>query len=458
MVLANNAEGRGIKVLLPYAMYSIFAVSSAVLEQNNCFVAAGIVLLCAAVVMSWYYYKKDQSLVSFRFLLSLFWTLGEGLAVMQLSNLQSTWNVWTWLSFSGFYLLFLVGYECVEHLLKRKQLVKKENKADKAEKKFQDRLFGCIRLVSIVTFATFVFEACVLGYVPLFSTETHAYDHFHISGVHYFTVSCMFTHSLTLIYLLKYRAKGKNVESLGRKKTAALIFYNLLSASIPILSVSKFQFILTLALPILIFLLMRPNVNKKKLFAMLGVVAVIVIAAAVFMTVRRNYEPGYLNSIFQMKDENMPLFLQYAYMYIANNYSNFNCLTQAIAQGSIHYTFGLKQLFPVFALTGLKFVFPALVAFEVPTTITELNTLTLIYDAYYDFGLIGVLLFGLILGGICAFVLKKTKQSSNPILYLFYAQLALYLVLSFFSSWFTVPTTWFWFVLTGMLYWYTGKK
>ena len=70
----------------------------------------------------------------------------------------------------------------------------------------------------------------------------------------------------------------------------------------------------------------------------------------------------------------------------------FNCLTQALQQGLVEHTFGLKQLFPVFALTGLKFVFPALVAFEMPVTIKELNTLTLIYDAYYDFGLIGVFL------------------------------------------------------------------
>ena len=155
---------------------------------------------------------------------------------------------------------------------------------------------------------------------------------------------------------------------------------------------------------------MRPNVNKKKLFAMLGAAAAVVIAAAVFMTIRRNYEPGYLNSIFQMKNENMPLFLQYAYMYIANNYSNFNCLTQALQQGLVEHTFGLKQLFPV-----------------------------------------------LILGAVCAALTQKIRKSSNPILYLFYAQLALYLALSFFSSWFTVPTTWFWFALTGALYLYVKK-
>lgn len=463
MVLASNIGGRGIKVLLPYAMYSVFAIIACLLERNTFFVAAGCVLLIAAAVMSIYFYRIDQSLVSFRLLLSLFWIAGEGLAVMQLSRLQTPWTSMTWLSFSGFYLLFLAGYDGIQCFICSKEKKKKITMAEKqlevvSDTQFQDRLFVCIRIVSLVSFATFVAEACILGYIPLFSTDTHAYDHFHISGVHYFTVSCMFTHSLTLIYLLKYWARGKNRNKLGKSKTIQLIVYNSLSASIPILSVSKFQFILTLALPILIFLLMRPTVSKKKVFAALGVTGVIVAAVAVFMTIRRNYEPGYLNSIFQMKNENMPLAFQYAYMYIANNYSNFNCLTQAMAQGSVHYAFGLKQLFPVFALTGLKFVFPSLVAFAAPTTIPELNTLTLIYDAYYDFGLIGVLLFGLILGSVCAAVAKKTKESSNPIGYLFYAQIALYLALSFFSSWFTVPTTWFWFALTGILYWYATKR
>ena len=448
-------------MLLPYAIYGAFAFFAMVLEKNEFFVAAGCVLLVAAAVMGIYFYKKDQSLVSFRFLLSVFWTAGEGLGVMQLSNLQSSWTNQTWLSFVGFYLLFLAGYEVIEVYLSKREIALESkgqiSKKEVTKEQFQNRLFYCIRIVSLVTFATFVLEAVILGYVPLFSTETHAYDHFHISGVHYFTVSCMFTHSLTLIYLLTYTEKKKERQPLGKGKIIQLFVYNALSASIPILSVSKFQFILTLALPILIFLLMRPNVNKKKLFAMLGAAAAVVIAAAVFMTIRRNYEPGYLNSIFQMKDENMPLFLQYAYMYIANNYSNFNCLTQAMQQGLVAHTFGLKQLFPVFALTGLKFVFPTLVAFEMPVTIKELNTLTLIYDAYYDFGLIGVLLFGLILGTVCAALTQKIRKSCNPILYLFYAQLALYLTLSFFSSWFTVPTTWFWFALTGALYLYVKK-
>ena len=445
MVLGNESEGRGraCRVLLPYAMYGCFTAAAMALEQNNLPFAAGLVLLAAAAVMAGLFYREEHSLVSFRFLLSVFWIAGEGLGVMRLSRLQTAWTLMSWFSFTGFYLMFLAGYQIV--------LLRKRTGDSVPEKVFaDDRLFQCIRAVSLLSFLTFAAEAVILGYVPLFSSLTHAYDHFHISGVHYFTVSCMFTHSLTLIYLLR------NKKQVEKKKKRELILLNILSASIPVLCVSKFQFILTLALPILIYLLMRPQVNRRRLFGFLTAAAFAAAAAAVFMTVRRNYEPGYLDSIFQMKDEGMPLFLQYGYMYIANNYSNFNCLTQAIQSGAVTHALGLRQLFPVFALTGLKFVFPSLVSFAVPTTITELNTLTLIYDAYYDFGLTGVLLFGLILGGVCALLAVRTEKGGNPIIYLFYAQIALYLVLSFFSAWFTVPTTWFWFAVTGILYFYTS--
>ena len=79
-------------MLLPCAIYGAFTFLAMALEKNEFFVAAGYVLLVAAVVMGLYFYKKDQSLVSFRFLLSIFWTAGEGLGVMQLSHLQSSWT------------------------------------------------------------------------------------------------------------------------------------------------------------------------------------------------------------------------------------------------------------------------------------------------------------------------------------------------------------------------------
>ena len=175
-----------------------------------------------------------------------------------------------------------------------------------------------------------------------------------------------------------------------------------------------------------------------------------------FMTARRNYEAGYLNGIFQMKNQRMPLPLQYVYIYIANNYDNFNCLTEALAAGTASHLYGLKQLFPVFALIGLKFVLPVLVSYPTFFTIAELNTLTILYDAYYDFGVTGVLLFGFVLGAACSGLEYLVERSSNPVGKLFYGQMAMYLFLSFFSTWFSNPTTWFWLAVTWLMYLYVG--
>ena len=126
-------------------------IMSEAIEKNDFFVAAGCVLLVAASVMGLYFYKKDQTLVSFRFLLSVFWTAGEGLGVMQLSNLQSSWTNQTWLSFGGFYLLFLAGYEVIEIYLSKRVIVLESkcqmSKKEGTKEQFQHRLFCCIRIV-----------------------------------------------------------------------------------------------------------------------------------------------------------------------------------------------------------------------------------------------------------------------------------------------------------------------
>ena len=82
-----------------------------------------------------------------------------------------------------------------------------------------------------------------------------------------------------------------------------------------------------------------------------------------------------------------------------------------------------------------------------------MTTVTILYDAYYDFGLIGAAGFGVILGWACGFLTDKSmRERHNPLVYLFYGQIAMYLVLSFFTTWFSNPTTWFWLILTGVMY------
>lgn len=149
----------------------------------------------------------------------------------------------------------------------------------------------------------------------------------------------------------------------------------------------------------------------------------------------------------------MPIFITQPYMYIANNYDNFNCLVEQLPA----HTFGLKMLFPLWALTGLKFLRPELVNFPFYLTKEELTTVTLFYDAYYDFGIIGVLLFSCALGALAWYLTGLMRNLKNPVGYVFYAQVAMYFALAFFTTWFGNPTTWFWFALTGLAALFVGR-
>ena len=114
-------------------------------------------------------------------------------------------------------------------------------------------------------------------------------------------------------------------------------------------------------------------------------------------------------------------------------------------------------MFPFFALTGLKFIFPQVISSPIYITKKELTTLTIFYDSYYDFGIIGVIILALILGVVARKLTTWVKISDNPISYLFYGEMAIYLGLSFFTTWFSNPTTWFWIIITCMMYIYIDK-
>ena len=93
----------------------------------------------------------------------------------------------------------------------------------------------------------------------------------------------------------------------------------------------------------------------------------------VMLTIARSHDVTYLNGIFEMKNSSTPIFITQPYMYIANNYENFNCLVEQLPAHSL----GLKMLFPVWALTGLKFLIPSLVNFPIYVDKVELTTVTL---------------------------------------------------------------------------------
>lgn len=416
-------------------VYLICYVISFLLARWEHYYLSGAALLAAAVWLYIREYRHSKNLIHLRGLFSLFWVGGQGLACLKLSHLQSDWALMTWICLG----LAFVGFWAVFEVLVRIYGSGQDNYGRWRSYEGNPKpVFHMICGLTMVSLACFIVEAAVLGYVPLLVRGVpHAYSEFHLTGIHYITVSCVLVPSLTVLFFHMGRGRG------GERVTFAVIVMTAISLLIPILCVSRFQFIFAMILAAFTFISLQKSFHP---LVLIGLVAVM-IPVYLILTVARSHDVAYLNEIFEMRYEKMPIFITQPYMYIANNYENFNCLVEALPK----HSFGMKGLFPLWALTGLKFFFPQLINYPIYVDKKELTTLTMFYDAYYDFGWIGVLLFSCLLGLAAYLLVVKLREMRNPMGYLLYAQMAAYLTLSFFTTWFSNTTTWFYLIVTGLM-------
>ncbi len=417
-------------------VYCICYAASWLLAGRGYAYPAGAALLLAALYLYGRDYRRSGNPLHLRGLFSAFWVGGQGVACLRLSRLQKDWLDETWLCFFLAFSCFWLSYELLSRL--------SGNGAggDSQPRRYGSRnyarpLFYGMAAVTAVSVAAFLFEAVRLGFVPLFLRGVpHAYSSFHVTGIHYLTVSCVLTPSLAVLFFLQGGSKSplRNVLAVAMALTGLVI---------PILCVSRSQLIFAVALALFTYM---AGVGRVRLWKVLALAAAMV-PPYILLTVARSHSVEYLNGIFEMKNEDMPIFLSQPYIYIANNYENFNCLVEALPA----HTHGLRMLYPLWTLTGLKFVFPELAGFPLYVNKEELTTLTLFYDAYYDFGAAGVAVFSAVLGAAARWLTVRTERARNPLWYLLYAQFAFYMVFSFFTTWFSNAATWFYLAVTGAL-------
>lgn len=423
-------------------VYLICYVASFLFACWQYYYLSGVVLLGAAVYLYIYDYLRSKNLIHLRGLFCLSWVGGQGLACLKLSHLQTDWLWQTWLCFAlallGFWLIFevLIRLYGSGHDLYGRWRSYSGSPAP---------IFQLICILTVISSVAFIFEAAVLGYVPLFLRGVpHAYSEFHLTGVHYFTVSCVLVPALAVLYF--HMARGRGRESM----VITVLVMTVIALLIPILCVSRFQFIYAVVLAAFTYISLQKTFHPLYLAGLLAVMAPVYLV----LTVARSHDTAYLMGIFEMKWENMPVFIARPYTYIANNYENFNCMVLKLPRHSL----GMKGLYPLWALSGLKFAFPQLLNYPIYVDKKELTTLTLFYDSFYDFGIIGVLLFSCVLGLTAYLLVVKLREMRNPMGYLLYGQMALYLALSFFTTWFSNPTTWFYLILTGLMaIYYNGR-
>ena len=416
-------------------VYALLYASAWLFSAGRYPVAAGLCLLSGGIYLYVRDYRKSGEILHLRGIFSLSFAGGQGIACFALSRLAVPWKALTWISLFFACAGFHAAFDLCERLFGDAGTEAKKNSARRpVSRKTAEVLWLFTLGLAAVSLAAFLAEASALGFVPLFLRNVpHAYSSFHLRGVHYFTTSCVLVPSLALLTLLTDRA-GNGFRQAVMGLAAAV------SLAIPVLCVSRFQLLFAVILAVFTWLLTDNRLGLPALFAGGAALA----GLYVLLTIARGHSAEYLNTIFEMKNPGIPVFISQPYTYIANNYENFNFLVSRLPR----HTYGLRTLTPLWTLTGLKFFFPGLMSSPLYVVKEELTTLTLFYDAYYDFGAAGVLIFSGLLGAVSYFLMRGKAEARNPVFPLIYAQFAIPLALSFFTTWFSNPATWFYLAVT----------
>ncbi len=416
-----------------YLLYIMSYLAAMLLSKAGADMVSGFLLLSMAFILYIVFAYREKNLVSFPALLSFFWIGGEGLACFKFSKLHTEWSNITWLVFFLFYISFMLGYNLFECDSRRNIRRKKNQKRYRVEL----RIFICIVLLTILSITALSTEIVQSENLPFFSGITNSYSTISLTGIHYFTISCVLILPLSIIYLFC-------IKKMTTRKVLTVIFLDLVALSIPILSVSNYLIVIGLIMTFIVLLSIKKVLKVRTVIYLIAIAIVAMIPIRSGMAVFVSKDTEQAEDFYQLEDIDMPLYLVKPYVNIVNNYDNFNCMVEDLPE----HAMGVRVLYPILSAAGY------IQTKDCPTYTTndKLDTLPIIYDAYYDFGIVGVVIFGLIFGLVCRKIWTLVREERNPVIYLFYGQIAMYVSLSFYGTWFSSPAIWFWLLLTLCIY------
>ena len=389
-------------------------------------VIASVIMVSLAIFLCYLEYKKDKRPINIAGLFALGFVGGFGVSLLKLSALSDEYSIKTIITiFVAFFSIYLGTHFTRD--VGKKILYTNSKKNIKY----------IVLILFFITFVSFVVEVCILKFIPLFTRNVpHAYSTFHVFMLHYITTLYVFIPTFAIVNYYNSDTKSKKT----------ILFSYIYVIILATLLVSRSQLIMSLMLSVFTYAVYNKNnvvlklKNKKNLLISLFVFIFLIIIY-IFITINRAHDINYLNGIFEMKDDNIPIYVTQPYMYVAHNFENLNYMINNIEA----FGFGRRMLMPLWTLTFVKKLFPTVAIAPVYVIKEELSTLTLIYDFYYDFGISGVVIFCFIIGYLGKiienYVYSVIDDKRPTYLIVLFSLLCYYMLFSFFQTYFSLTET-----------------
>ncbi len=336
------------------------------------------------------------------------WFLTIGLSTLRFHSVQAEWKIMTWICILVAFIFFLLGYYSKKLNFLKTFFQKNQNN------NFDNNKKANLILITIVFFSSLIAVTieCFFCDIPLFSKDIYSYMNFGIFGIRYFGVLCALVLPLSCIYISKFK------KEISKKEYIFLIIMNIIMFFIPFLILSRGLILTTLFCAMFCLC----SMYKKKELIIIPII--LLIAIFLWITVGRFKDDAYLDKAFQMNileqkeeqynenlynqnNKNKQSFaiknvkLMGTYVYACLNYDNFD-----LNVNEVKYTYGKSSLYPIYIITGLKFITHKKMNDPVDKlrrVMYTYNTYSIMFLPYMDFGIFGIAVFMFIMGVLSLF-------------------------------------------------------
>ncbi len=361
---------------------------------------------------------------------ALIWFTAIGLADLKLSFIQHTWSLYSWL-------VLIIGVSSLLlGIFASTALTAGSPRLSIAEVRARFRtlplneplLFRIILALFAVYLFGYVAEVLLVGYIPIFSARPdRARVDFGIFGLHLLVTTLPAICFLVLQYVLL--VKGKRPRKLILGLVFAVTFFTFF------LLLQRFLY-MTWAL--MAFVLVYYTGHRIKFRHVLLVGAVFIGFLFYIQSIRvAVYVEHYTYVVSRMKFPVAFAAFTEPYMYIVMNLENYTHAVDLLNT----FTLGYFTADTFVALSGLKHALADYFGIIERPFVHGYNTFPMFFTYYYDFGVLGVAVFPLILGFVFGRVYHALRSRPGFVSLAGYAVAFYTLMISFFTNPFSMLTT-----------------
>ena len=374
-------------------------------------------------------FKQGSDLLSPARVFILVWAVCILLVEFKFSGFQHEWSVFSWFVLLSGLLSFLLGLFIAYSLKADKNLLSINEIRERIKQNIifdRQRLFITISLLFTAYIISLIIEIILEGYIPIFHPKPDmARMEFGVFGIH-LIVSQM---PVILFLIVEYLVLDSETK---QRKYGVLILFIIVFITYFLL-LQRFNYIFWLVISLALLYYATRKINFKN-------IAIFSVFFASFLSILTSIRVSQYATQFMHVISKMKYSADYAsftgpYMYVVMNLEN---LARAVDKLEAN-TYSAMTFDWLYALFGLKHWIKDY--FDIvprPFLNSSFNTYPYMWEYFYDFGTVGVVVISLSLGLIIGLIYYSMRVRGTLDSAIYYAVCLFFILISFFTNIFTL--------------------